>query len=35
MYSFMASCKRNTINEFEWLKDIFERIQSHLVTRYK
>ncbi|MFL0684946.1 MAG: transposase domain-containing protein [Algoriphagus aquaeductus] len=28
MYSFMASCKRNHINEFEWLKDVFERIQS-------
>ncbi|GGZ41858.1 transposase [Echinicola pacifica] len=28
MYSFMASCKKNTINEFEWLKDVFERIQS-------
>lgn len=29
MYSFMASCKKNRINEFEWLKDVFERIQSH------
>jgi transposase len=29
MYSFMASCKRNQINEFEWLKDVFERIQGH------
>jgi transposase len=29
MYSFMASCKRNNINEFEWLKDVFERIQAH------
>jgi transposase len=29
MYSFMASCKKNGINEFEWLKDVFERIQSH------
>jgi hypothetical protein len=29
MYSFMASCKKNKINEFEWLKDVFERIQSH------
>jgi transposase len=28
MYSFMASCKKNNINEFEWLKDVFERIQS-------
>lgn len=28
MYSFMASCKRNNINEFEWFKDVFERIQS-------
>src|SRR5690554_8175109 len=29
MYSFMASWKKNGINEFEWLKDVFERIQSH------
>ena len=29
MYSFMASCKKNKINEFEWLKDVLERIQSH------
>lgn len=28
MYSFMASCKKNNINEFEWLKDVFERIQG-------
>lgn len=28
MYSFMASCKKNNVNEFEWLKDVFERIQS-------
>ncbi len=26
MYSSMASCKKNKINEFEWLKDVFERI---------
>ncbi|WP_439484117.1 IS66 family transposase [Cyclobacterium plantarum] len=29
MYSFMASCKKNKVNEFDWLKDVFERIQSH------
>ncbi len=29
MYSLMASCKVNKINEFDWLKDVFERIQSH------
>jgi transposase len=29
MYSFMASCKKNNVNELEWLKDVFERIQSH------
>ena len=29
MYSFMASCKKNNVNEFEWLKDVFERIQAH------
>lgn len=28
MYSFMASCKRNNINEFEWFKDVFERVQN-------
>lgn len=29
MYSFMASCKKNKVNEFDWLKNVFERIQSH------
>ena len=29
MYSFMATCKKNGVDEFEWLKDVFERIQSH------
>jgi transposase len=29
MYSFMESCKNNKIKEFNWLKDVFERIQSH------
>lgn len=29
MYSFMASCKKNKVNEFDWLKDVFERIQDH------
>lgn len=29
MYSFMASCKKNKVNEFDWLKDVFERIQGH------
>jgi len=29
MYSFMATCKKNGVNEFEWLKDVFHRIQSH------
>jgi transposase len=29
MYSFMASCKKNGVNEFEWLKDVLERLPSH------
>jgi transposase len=29
MLSFMACCRKNGVNEFEWLKDVFERIQSH------
>lgn len=29
MYSFMATCKKNRINELEWLTDVLERIQSH------
>jgi transposase len=29
MYSFMATCKKNNVNELQWLKDVFERIQSH------
>ena len=29
MYSFMAMCKKNSINEVEWMTNVFERIQSH------
>jgi hypothetical protein len=29
MYSFMATCKKNNVDELEWLTDVFERIQSH------
>jgi hypothetical protein len=29
MYSFMATCKKNGVDEQQWLKDVFERIQSH------
>lgn len=29
MYTIMASCKRNGVNEFEYLTDVFKRIQSH------
>jgi len=29
MYSFMASCKANQVDELEWLTDVFERILSH------
>jgi transposase len=28
MYSFMATCKKNEVDEFEWLKDVFERVQT-------
>jgi transposase len=28
MYSFMATCKKNGADEFEWLKDVLERVQS-------
>lgn len=28
MYSLMATCKKNDVNEYEWLKDVFLRIQS-------
>lgn len=29
MYSFMAICKKNDVDELEWLTDVFTRIQSH------
>lgn len=29
MYSFMATCKKNGVNELEWLTDVLERIQSY------
>lgn len=29
MYSFMACCKKNNVDEAKWIKDVFERIQSY------
>jgi len=29
MYSFMATCKKNNVNELEWLTDVLHRIQEH------
>ena len=29
MYSFMATCKKNGVNELDWLTDALARIQSH------
>lgn len=29
MYSFMSTCKKNGVNELEWLADVLTRIQSH------
>ncbi len=29
MYSFMSTCKKNGVNEMEWLSDVMERIQDH------
>jgi transposase len=29
MYSFMATCKKNDVDEMAWLTDVLERIQSH------
>jgi hypothetical protein len=28
MYSFMATCKKNDVDEMAWLTDVFEKIQS-------
>lgn len=28
MYSFMATCKKNGVDELAWLTDVFERIQA-------
>ena len=28
MYSFMSSCKKNKVNEFDWLKDVFEELKA-------
>lgn len=29
MYSFMATCKKNGVNELDWLAEVMARIQSH------
>ncbi len=33
MYSFMASCKLNNVNPWEWLSDVLQRIKEHPANR--
>ena len=33
MYTFFASCKRNGVNPFEWLKNVLTRISDHPINR--
>lgn len=33
MYSFMASCKKNEVNPYEWLSDVLTRISDHPVNK--
>lgn len=33
MYSFMASCKKNDVNPYEWLTDVLKRISDHPINK--
>ena len=33
MYTFMASCKKNDVNPYEWLKDVLNRISEHPINK--
>jgi transposase len=33
MYTFTASCKKNEVNPYEWLKDVLSRISDHPINR--
>ncbi|SDG23598.1 transposase domain-containing protein [Chitinophaga filiformis] len=33
LYSLIGTCAMNNVNPYEWLKDIFERINNHSVNR--
>ena len=33
LYTLLGTCKINSINPYEWLKDVFERIPTHSINR--
>ena len=33
MYSFMASCKKNEVNPYEWLSDVLNRISAYPINK--
>lgn len=33
LYTLLGTCKINSINPYEWLKDVFERIPSHSINK--
>lgn len=33
IYSLLGTCKMNNINPYEWLKDVFERINDHPINK--
>ncbi|SHN41846.1 Transposase IS66 family protein [Chitinophaga sp. CF418] len=33
LYSLIGTCAMNNVNPFEWLKDVFDRINNHPVNR--
>jgi transposase len=33
IYSMLGTCKINNINPFDWLRDVFERIPSHTISK--
>ena len=35
LYSLLGTCKMNSVNPFDWLKDVLERIPAHPINKIK
>jgi transposase len=35
LYSLLETCKKNDVDPYEWLKDIYTRIPTHPINKIK